>query len=449
MRGGWARQRAQCSSSVASSGSPQIAAAGPEELDLGPAIGAKAVDFVDDRAAAARSAAEARNRAPASTGAISGSGAAHPRLVAQRVAPHKRRRGGPTVRHETARAAPRPRRRQRPGAVPARARVRRLPRAARRDQRAASPRVADRLPRPGLARSGSRQFAEQVESSTRARCSPPRQAPPCAIEDRARLRPRQLRPRASRSARSTPSTTLPRALQAARACAAARRRCCIGAISGGDTLPLLRAAMRAADTPAGAASPHVHPRIEAAALAPLLAARRLRHAGGRCRPRAGRLSVARPAGRAICAAMARPTSSPALAPAAAARRLGRGRRAFRAAGERRANRRDLRNPAFRRMDAGESRLKRPLTASRCKLVNSTAASFGSRGPGPEEGGVDAIRTILRRLLADQRGATAIEYGLIAALIVDRDDRRAVARWAAAPAACGPSISDQGRARCQR
>ena len=29
----------------------------------------------------------------------------------------------------------------------------------------------------------------------------------------------------------------------------------------------------------------------------------------------------------------------------------------------------------------------------------------------------AIRTILRRLLADTRGATAIEYGLIAALIV--------------------------------
>lgn len=30
--------------------------------------------------------------------------------------------------------------------------------------------------------------------------------------------------------------------------------------------------------------------------------------------------------------------------------------------------------------------------------------------------MDAIRKILRRLIADQRGATAIEYGLIAALI---------------------------------
>ena len=44
----------------------------------------------------------------------------------------------------------------------------------------------------------------------------------------------------------------------------------IGALSGGETLPQLRAAMRAADAVTGAAAPHVHPRIEAAALAPLL-----------------------------------------------------------------------------------------------------------------------------------------------------------------------------------
>jgi NADH dehydrogenase [ubiquinone] 1 alpha subcomplex assembly factor 5 len=44
----------------------------------------------------------------------------------------------------------------------------------------------------------------------------------------------------------------------------------IGAISGGETLPKLRAAMRAADAVTGAASAHVHPRIEASALAPLL-----------------------------------------------------------------------------------------------------------------------------------------------------------------------------------
>ena len=44
----------------------------------------------------------------------------------------------------------------------------------------------------------------------------------------------------------------------------------IGAISGGDTLPQLRSAMRAADAVTGVAAPHVHPRVEAAALAPLL-----------------------------------------------------------------------------------------------------------------------------------------------------------------------------------
>lgn len=44
----------------------------------------------------------------------------------------------------------------------------------------------------------------------------------------------------------------------------------IGALPGGDTLPQLRSAMRAADALAGAAAPHVHPRIEASALAPLL-----------------------------------------------------------------------------------------------------------------------------------------------------------------------------------
>jgi NADH dehydrogenase [ubiquinone] 1 alpha subcomplex assembly factor 5 len=44
----------------------------------------------------------------------------------------------------------------------------------------------------------------------------------------------------------------------------------IGAMSGGQTLPRLRAAMRAADAVAGTASPHVHPRIEPASLGQLL-----------------------------------------------------------------------------------------------------------------------------------------------------------------------------------
>jgi hypothetical protein len=44
----------------------------------------------------------------------------------------------------------------------------------------------------------------------------------------------------------------------------------LGSLSGGDTLPRLRSAMRAADAVTDAASAHVHPRIEASALAPLL-----------------------------------------------------------------------------------------------------------------------------------------------------------------------------------
>ena len=46
----------------------------------------------------------------------------------------------------------------------------------------------------------------------------------------------------------------------------------IGAMPGGDTLPQLRTAMRAADAVAGGASPRIHPRIEAASLGQLLAA---------------------------------------------------------------------------------------------------------------------------------------------------------------------------------
>lgn len=45
----------------------------------------------------------------------------------------------------------------------------------------------------------------------------------------------------------------------------------IGALAGAETLPQLRAAMRAADAVTGEAKPHVHPRIEPSALAPLLA----------------------------------------------------------------------------------------------------------------------------------------------------------------------------------
>ena len=46
----------------------------------------------------------------------------------------------------------------------------------------------------------------------------------------------------------------------------------IGALSGGESLPALRSAMRAADERMGAATPHVHPRIEPAGLTSLLTA---------------------------------------------------------------------------------------------------------------------------------------------------------------------------------
>ena len=46
----------------------------------------------------------------------------------------------------------------------------------------------------------------------------------------------------------------------------------IGAMSGGETLPRLRRAMRAADSVTGSAAPRIHPRIEPAGLAQLLGA---------------------------------------------------------------------------------------------------------------------------------------------------------------------------------
>ena len=64
---------------------------------------------------------------------------------------------------------------------------------------------------------------------------------------------------------------LPRALQALRA-SLRPDSLLIGAMAGGDGLPQLRLAMHAADRVMGASSPHVHPRIEAASLAPLLTA---------------------------------------------------------------------------------------------------------------------------------------------------------------------------------
>jgi len=64
---------------------------------------------------------------------------------------------------------------------------------------------------------------------------------------------------------------LPRALRSLRF-SLADDSLLIGAMAGGDSLPQLRRAMHVADQVTGSSSPHVHPRIEAASLAPLLTA---------------------------------------------------------------------------------------------------------------------------------------------------------------------------------
>jgi len=64
---------------------------------------------------------------------------------------------------------------------------------------------------------------------------------------------------------------LPRALQLIRS-SLTDDSLLIGAMTGGDCLPQLRRAMHSADQISGASSPHAHPRIEAASLAPLLGA---------------------------------------------------------------------------------------------------------------------------------------------------------------------------------
>ena len=64
---------------------------------------------------------------------------------------------------------------------------------------------------------------------------------------------------------------LPRALQTLRA-SLTKDSLLIGAMAGGEILPQLRLAMHIADHGAGGSSPHVHPRVEAASLSPLLTA---------------------------------------------------------------------------------------------------------------------------------------------------------------------------------
>ena len=86
--------------------------------------------------------------------------------------------------------------------------------------------------------------------------------------------------------------------------------------------------------------------------------------------------------------------------------------AFAEAGRRRAHGGDVRNSPFRRMDAAKKD-EAALTLSAARVVNpdqrKPAAWTWTRG-----GWRDRYPNNLRMLRADQRGATAIEYGLICA-----------------------------------
>ena len=166
---------------------------------------------------------------------------------------------------------------------------------------AASIRSADRLPRSGW-RGSSRLVG-------RRRCVDPRTAV-------RRSRRRAPIDRGCMAAASRPPTTsclalgtldtvndLPRALLAIRCRAPSRIRCLLGAMSGGDTLPRLRAAMRAADQRWAPPRPTFTRASSRRRLSSAARRRRLRDAGRRRRPGArsataslGRL-VARPARR--------------------------------------------------------------------------------------------------------------------------------------------------------
>ena len=193
------------------------------------------------------------------------------------------------VRHGAARAAPRPRRAHRARAVPLRARVRRLPRADRAHRSGRFERaLLIGCPDPGWpARLGA------VADGRRARSGPlfaEAAGGDVIVEDDWLPTPRRLRPRprgrharhgqrpAARAARCIRARDAPTTLCSSARCPAATRcRSCAPRCA-----PPTRSR--------GAAAPHVHPRIEAAALAPLLERRGLRRPGGRRRPGAGLLS---------------------------------------------------------------------------------------------------------------------------------------------------------------
>ena len=220
----------------------------------------------------------------------------------------------------------------RAGAVPARARVRRLPRAARADPPPVPIGAADRLPGPGMARAAGR-LVGLVETPIRDRCS---------------LEPRR-RDASSRIAGPPPRAydlclaigtldtvnDLPRALPAIRA--ALQRGLAVDRRDRRRRHACRSCAWRC--TPPtrsmGAASPHVHPRIEAAGAGAAADGRGLRHAGGRRRPGAGVLCSRSDRLVATCGAMGATNILDRALAAAAARepRVAAARQPSRSAGD--------------------------------------------------------------------------------------------------------------------
>ncbi len=199
---------------------------------------------------------------------------------------------------------------------------------------------------------------------------------------------------------------------------------------------------------AGGAAPHVHPRIEPSALAPLLADAGLRQRGRRRRP--GRRSPIRRWTRLVGDLRADGRDQHAARPPAgssARAALRRRRRSLRRRRRWRAHRRNVRNPALRRLDAAHEGLKRALTVSAARVVNPAtvkpAAWTWTRG-----GWRDRYPDNLAQ--ARRRPARSDCDRIWADCRADRhcDDGRAVSRSAAASAACGASSATRRTPTCR-
>ena len=110
-------------------------------------------------------------------------------------------------------------------------------------------------PDPGWPKRASRVRGRCRGAATPGRFCRTRPAASRSWRMRGSLPPDSLRSRRSRSARSTPSTTFRWRCSPSADRDARRSRCSSAPFSGGDTLPQLRAAMRAADLVAGVAAP--------------------------------------------------------------------------------------------------------------------------------------------------------------------------------------------------